>query len=148
MIALALLLAASPSHIGAARIAGAVYRIEPDLLLAIAEHETTWDATLRNGYACGPMQVVPVDERGRFDDGRCRAMRDPLVGYLEGARALRYFLDVAHGDIKPALRMYGCGWAKDENDEFIRPVQAPPTCNGFDGWVVAHRNAYRREAQS
>lgn len=141
-LVLSLLLTAAPDHIAAARVAGTTYRIEPELLLAIAEHETSWNAELVNGHACGPMQVIATSP------AHCAVMSDPLLGYLEGARVLRYFLDVARGDLRPGLRGYGCGWAKDELGEVIRPAQLPTSCNGFDSWVIAHRNAYRREASS
>lgn len=136
MLAIAALL--SQAHIDAATVAAQAYDVDRSVLLAIAEHETTWDATLRNGYACGPMQVVPVDDSGHWDRGLCNAMAVPLIGYLEGARALRGRLRFARGELRPALRLYGCGWARDEENEIIRPAAIPAQCNGFDGYVVAH----------
>lgn len=140
MIALsfAVALAMPPAHIAAARIASVAYGIEPELLLAIAEHETHWNAALVNGRACGPMQVIARNE------AHCEAMCSPLIGYLEGARVLRAWLD-ATGELREALRGYGCGWATVDG----APVpHAPASCRGFDSWVIAHAEAIKRRVQS
>lgn len=144
MIPLVLVALLSRSHDAAARVAAHVYGVDAEVLLAIAEHETHWDASLRNGYACGPMQVVPVDVDGRWSEARCLAMATPLVGYLEGAAALRERLRVSRGDLRAALRLYGCGWEKDAAGAVIRPAQIPPTCHGFDGYVLSHAERRRR----
>jgi hypothetical protein len=103
-----LTLETAAQHLAAARIAGALTAIDPDLLLAIAYHESRFELdvvgpSVGNGkHACGVMQPVPL--------GRCPApslFRD----YLGGARHLETWIRVQHGDVNRGLIGYAGGHA-------------------------------------
>jgi hypothetical protein len=95
-------------NIAAARFAGALTDIDPDLLLAIAHHESRFEPTVvgplvRGKRACGVMQQVPIK-------GRCpepSLLRD----YVEGAKHLATWLRAQHGDLDRALIGYAGGYA-------------------------------------
>jgi hypothetical protein len=98
---------AARHHLIAARAAGASHRVPPELLLAIAWHEsryipTTRTAELRGRVSCGVM--TPVPQRG------CTAFELSLLGgYDAGARHLRAWLDLCHGGWSCALLAYAGG---------------------------------------
>jgi hypothetical protein len=78
-------------HLTAARIAGLVHHVDPNLLLGIAWHESRYtNAETResgNRYSCGPMTPVP-------HRGHCSAEeRSTVGGYLRGAEHLKMWMD-------------------------------------------------------
>jgi hypothetical protein len=96
-------------NIAAARLAGAVYRLDPDLLLAIAWRESRYqpDAigpVVRGKRACGVMQPIMHKQ--------CVAPR-LLDGYLEGARHLREWMRATRSQ-RDALVGYAGGYAMIE----------------------------------
>jgi soluble lytic murein transglycosylase-like protein len=129
------LLAQVQVHVDAAGAAAAQYRLEPELLLAIAYHESRFrpDVVAHAGGRsfCGVMQV-------RADNAEhCRELADLDVGYLAGARVLRAWITATHGDLEKALAGYGCGWWGVEHG-----------CRDFAPFVIALRNRYRKAASS
>ncbi len=98
---------AAVEHLGAARIAGARSGVPPELLLAIAWHESRYVPTTRtlepgDRVSCGVM--TPVPQR------RCsRAELTPIGGYAAGAAHLRVWLDVCSGNTWCALTSYAGG---------------------------------------
>jgi hypothetical protein len=95
-------------HVAAARFADAIADVDPDLLLAIAHHETRFEPTVvgplvRGKRACGVMQHVPVT-------GGCpepSILRD----YVDGALHLAQWLRAQRGDVDRALIGYAGGYA-------------------------------------
>lgn len=91
-------------HLAAAKFAGALYQIDPALLLGIAHHESRFHertVTREPGHrvSCGPM--TPTPQR--------RCSREELTyigGYLAGARHYRAWLDHYHGSEWAALTAY------------------------------------------
>lgn len=98
----------APQHVAAARFAGIITDTDPDLLLALAHHETNFDPTvvgplLHNGKrACGVMQHVPVK-------GPC-PKRMLIADYLAGARHLAWWIRAERRNIKRALAGYAGGY--------------------------------------
>jgi soluble lytic murein transglycosylase-like protein len=96
-------------HIAAARFAGTLTDVDPDLILAIAYHESRFTPgvegpLLYNGKrACGVMQHVPVK-------GPC-PKRSLLADYLAGAKHLAGWIRAERGDLKLALAGYAGGYA-------------------------------------
>jgi hypothetical protein len=122
---------APDSHVAAARAAAVAYRVDPLVLLAIAEHETRWQSELTNGRSCGAMQVATSSA------GQCRAMADVTLAYLEGARVLSQWLHASGGDLPEALAHYACGNVAKHHD-----------CRGFAHWVIERSAAYGKAARS
>lgn len=100
---------AAAENIAAARLAGSAYRLDPDLLLAIAWRESKYERdavgpTVRGKRACGVMEPV------------MRTVCDAptlLDGYLEGARHLREWMRATHSQLE-ALIGYAGGYAMIE----------------------------------
>lgn len=93
-------------HLSAARIAAHVYNVDPDLLLAVAHHESRYNATARtpeplNKTSCGVMTPIPKQT--------C-VTPDLVDGYLEGAAHLREWLDATGGDERLALIGFAGGY--------------------------------------
>lgn len=96
------------SHIAATRFVGALTNIDPDLLLAIAYHESRFELdvvgpTVGNAkHACGVMQHVPT-----------ASCPEPslLRDYLDGARHLETWIRAQHGNVERALIGYAGGYA-------------------------------------
>jgi len=95
-------------HIAAARFAGILAEIDPDLILAIAYHESRFTPTaegplLHNGKrACGVMQHVPVK-------GPC-PKRTLLADYYLGAKHLAGWIRAARGSVDRGLAGYAGGY--------------------------------------
>lgn len=94
------------ANLAASRLAGAAYKLDPDLLLAIAWRESRYQPgavgpVVRGKRACGVMQPIMR--------GRCVAPR-LLDGYLEGARHLREWMRATR-DRHLALVGYAGGYA-------------------------------------
>jgi hypothetical protein len=92
-------------HLAAARVAGAVFSVDPDLLLAIAWRESRYVAsavTAETGgrVSCGVMTPEPTTN--------C-VQQTVLDGYLAGARHLRVWLDATHSE-RAALLGYAGGY--------------------------------------
>lgn len=95
-------------HVAAAQFAGTMTNVDPDLLLAIAHHESRYEPNVigplvRGKHACGVMQHVPVT-------GPCPTLA-LLADYLAGAEHLAEWIRVQHGDIERALVGYAGGYA-------------------------------------
>ena len=94
-------------HVAAARFAAVITDIDPDLLLAIAHHESRYQPAVvgplvRGKRACGVLQHVPIT-------GKCPApsiFRD----YVHGARHLAEWIHAQRGDLKRALIGYAGGY--------------------------------------
>ncbi len=96
------------AHLFAARIAGGIYDVEPDLLLAIAWHESRYTVKtvgplVRGKRACGVLQ--PIMERA------CDPNPTLLGGYIEGAGHVREWVRAAKGNIDIAMLGYAGGYA-------------------------------------
>jgi|GEM_PF-6018807 len=94
------------AHLAAARVAGVVHRVDPDLLLAIAWRESRYQPAavgplVRGRRACGVMQPIMRE--------RCAAP-SLLDGYLEGAQHLRGWVRATR-DRHLALVGYAGGYA-------------------------------------
>jgi soluble lytic murein transglycosylase-like protein len=95
-------------HIAAAEFAGALYGVDPNLVLAIAYHESRFTQgvegpLLSNGKrACGVMQHVPVM-------GPC-PKRSLIEDYAAGTAHLAIWIRAEHGDIERALAGYAGGY--------------------------------------
>ena len=104
----------------------------PELLAAIAAHESRFDAAQVNAAlgACGPMQVIWSADRDRQDRRCARVRRDAWAGYRAGVRKL----DQAAGDcdrlgvvgLDCVLRVYasGPGWRSAKAGEASREFRA------------------------
>lgn len=94
-------------HLAAARVAAQLTDTDPELLLAIAYHESRYKPSLsgplvRKKRACGIMQPTPIASPCREES--------LLHEYLEGARHLRTWLNATHGNVKHALLGYAGGY--------------------------------------
>lgn len=99
-------LAGACANLAAARAAGAELAVDPDLLLAVAHHESRYQAgavTAEPGrkVSCGVMTPEPL-----------RTCRPSTLerGYLDGARHLRGWLDACRGRLRCALTGYAGGF--------------------------------------
>jgi len=100
---------AAAENLAAARLAGAAYKLDPDLLLAIAWRESRYQPgaigpVVRGKRACGVMQPIMHKQ--------CVAPR-LLDGYLEGARHLREWIRATRSQ-RDALVGYAGGYAMIE----------------------------------
>jgi soluble lytic murein transglycosylase-like protein len=121
-------------HVGAARFAATIYRVEPEDLLAIAYHESRYTADAithepGNRVSCGVMTPRPKRQ--------CSPWELEIVGgYLAGAAHLREWYDVRRNNRIYALNGYA-GGASDS--------QVP----GYKTWqVFAWRAAWIRRGLS
>jgi hypothetical protein len=97
-------------HLAGSTLAGALFSIDPELLLAIAYRESRYTLgvagpEVRGRRACGLMQPL-------MHAGRCRE-QTVLGGYLEGANHFRAWLDTStcRGDVRCALLGYSGGYS-------------------------------------
>jgi len=95
-------------HLFAARVAGGVYDVDPDLLLAIAYYESRYTVNVvgpevRGKHACGVLQ--PTMERA------CDTAPTLLNGYIEGAAHVRDWVRAARGNMDMAMLGYAGGYA-------------------------------------
>jgi hypothetical protein len=97
-------------NLAAARVAGAVYELDADLVLSIAAHESHYESDAvtseRDGkVSCGVMTPEPI--------ARC-SKQTALGGYLAGAKHLRGWIDGpesnCHGNLYCALLGYAGGY--------------------------------------
>lgn len=109
---------AAREHIVAARSAALETGTDPNLLLAIAHHESRYDHTVTNPNepdgktSCGVMTPEPL--------ARCPKTMTVMSGYREGARHLRQWIDSCANDrlrrcapfgvFRGALIGYAGGW--------------------------------------
>lgn len=95
-------------YIAAARIAGAIADVDPDLILVISYHEARFELDVvgptlsNNKRACGVMQHVPV--------ARCPEP-SMLRDYVDGAQHLATWIKAQHGDVSRGLIGYAGGYA-------------------------------------
>jgi len=99
--------ASARAHYGAARLAGLLYGVEPEILLGIAWHESRYDASVEtrepgHRVSCGVLTPEPK----RVCDG---IDHDLVGGYLRGAQHLRRWRDLCRGDDRCALTAYAGG---------------------------------------
>lgn len=88
----------SPSdHVDAAFSVGVLYNVAPELLLAIAGHESCFDNTVVTGKCSGVMQTVGL------------VPPTLLEGYERGAQEIRSWITWAKGDLRVALAGYSGG---------------------------------------
>ncbi len=98
---------AATSHLVASRAAGIVHGVRPELLLAIAHHESRYQVTARtpepgHRVSCGVMTPVPKQ--------RCSAEDFQILnGYDTGAEHYRMWLDHCRGNEICALLSYAGG---------------------------------------
>jgi hypothetical protein len=95
-------------HVAAARFAAVFTHTDPDLLLAIAHHESRYESTVvgplvRGKRACGVLQHVPITAKCPEPS----ILRD----YVNGAKHLAEWIHAQRGDIKRALIGYAGGYA-------------------------------------
>jgi soluble lytic murein transglycosylase-like protein len=127
-------------HLAAARIAGAAYRVDPDLLLTIAWRESRYiaDASMREvsgRWSCGLMQIT-------MPDGVPCPRADVLAGYLAGAEHLATWSRATH-NLRDTLLGYAGGFA------LIRSCAAGSTARECSlpelqraAWIRATRTRY------
>lgn len=93
-------------HMAAAQVAGVKYNVDPDLVLAIAWHESRYDNTARTAEpggktSCGTMTPIP----------KVTCSNPTLLdGYLEGTAHLREWLNACRGNERCALLGYAGGY--------------------------------------
>jgi len=109
------------THLAAARIAGAIYGIQPEIALAVAWHESRYQLDVigplvRGKRACGVMQHTPLKHCPKPS-----LLRD----YLTGARHLKWWIRAQRGDLSRALIGYAGGYALLEKCD---RGEAPRTC--------------------
>ena len=95
-------------HVAAARFAAILTDIDPDLLLAIAHHESRYQPNVvgplvRGKRACGVLQHVPITAKCPEPS----ILRD----YVNGAKHLAGWIKAQRGDLKRALIGYAGGYA-------------------------------------
>ena len=95
-------------HVAAARFAAVLTNTDPDLILAIAWHESRYQPAVvgplvRGKRACGVMQHVPTIKKCP----KPSILRD----YVNGARHLAEWIRAQRGDLKRALIGYAGGYA-------------------------------------
>ena len=131
-----LTLVSAAQHLGAARVAGARYSVDPVVLLSVAYHESRFVVDLRTResggrVSCGVMTPTP------------QASCDPaeltlLGGYLAGAAHLRTWIDVCqaadHGrhDIDDEVIQRCALWAYVGGRSFHVVCEAHPERPGCD----------------
>ncbi|MGE0803688.1 MAG: transglycosylase SLT domain-containing protein [Lautropia sp.] len=108
----------------AAEQAGRRHGVEPTLLLAIVETESSFDVASRSGYgARGLMQVVPRHHPAEIAAiGGADRLHDIELGVEVGARILAAYLQRS-GDLPTALRRYS-GGASRYADKVLARQQA------------------------
>lgn len=92
-------------NLSAARIAGHMFRVDPDLLLSIAAHESRYQSDAvgpESGgrVSCGVMQTTPRASCPK---------QTTLEGYIDGAKHLRGWIDATR-DLDTALIGYAGGY--------------------------------------
>lgn len=98
-------------HLVSARVAARRYRLDPDLLLSIAHHESryvvdTVTPEIGGKVSCGVMTPYPVDK------GTCPSEESKLQdGYMAGAAHLRGWFDACKDNRYCALLGYAGGFA-------------------------------------
>jgi soluble lytic murein transglycosylase-like protein len=103
--------ATAARHLAAARVAGGIYDVDPDLLLSVAWHESRYVTDTitpeRGGkMSCGAMTPEPIR-----DVAACRvATSSVLAGYIAGARHMRAWIDACHDNLHCALTGYAGGY--------------------------------------
>jgi len=95
-------------NLAAARVAGVLYDIQPEIILAIAWHESRYDPTVvgplvRGKHACGVLQHVPTAKKCPEPS----ILRD----YVDGAKHLATWIRAQRGDLERALIGYAGGYA-------------------------------------
>lgn len=98
------------THLIAARGAAYVYKLDPDLLLSIAHHESRYmlnNVTPERGgkESCGVLTPVPLPR------GSCDSEPTAASGYRAGAEHLRGWMDVCGNRVRCALIGYAGGYA-------------------------------------
>jgi hypothetical protein len=96
------------TNLAAARIAGALYNIQPEIILAVAWHESRYQPAVvgplvRGKRACGVLQHVPITTKCPEPS----LLRD----YVNGTQHLAEWIHAQRGDIKRALIGYAGGYA-------------------------------------
>ena len=81
--------------------------IKPESLIVLTWHESRWRYGSKSDVgACGIAQVVPKYTEPRVS---CSDLKDPEVGLLYGAKALRHWLNTTDNNLTQAYCHYNCG---------------------------------------
>lgn len=117
-----LTLESARDHLAAARVAAAITATDPDVLLAIAWHESRYTIAFTpepgNRVSCGVMTPVPM--------ATCHS-HSLVDGYLAGARHLSDdWLPACHGHLRCALTGYAGGFGlirhcREDGSRYVRP---------------------------
>lgn len=121
--------------------AAAAYQLPPELLRAIAFHESGFNPNaVSSAGAMGLMQLMPVAVRatGISDP------YDPEQNVMAGAKILRDYLDKYDGDLKLALAAYGAGSGAvakhggvppyQETQKFVEDILTMVHAGDLSGW--------------
>lgn len=100
-----LTLETAQDHLFNARIAARIYRVDADLVLAIAYHESHFTITVTQEHdgltSCGVMTPEPLVD--------CKSST-LLDGYMAGAAHLKMWITSARGNMRTALLGYAGGY--------------------------------------
>jgi hypothetical protein len=145
--------AVAREHVAAARLAAAGGGIEVELLLAVADVESRYQADsvsrVEHGRrvtgrwrsskpaGSGPRFCGALQAQAGSSWRRCLELRDLRAGYRAAADELREWLDWTGGDLAAALRGHGCGW---------RGVRGQ--CRGYDRRVLRRVTTIKQGATS
>ena len=79
--------------------------IDPVVFASLIFHESAFRSrVVSHAGACGLTQVLP-----KYSDHTCEQLKKPKTAVREGAKALKYWLTRAKGDLRKALCGYNAG---------------------------------------
>lgn len=117
-------------HTVAARIAGAIHGVDPDLLLATAYRESHYETAVTYRESSGSLSCGVVQSTAKNVSDCNRLNSSLLAGYEAGAAALRRNVDFCRGDVRCALSWYAGGArfvrnCREQPERFKRQCSIP-----------------------
>ena len=95
---------------------GLRHGIDPALVMAVIQVESSGNRFARNGGCVGLMQVN--EHVWKLDE---RFLYDADYNIFAGCKILRHYLDLAKGDVAKALTFYNCGPSGKHNNPHYAP---------------------------